>query len=114
MKHRQELVKEPKKCNRISINEKLLVKEIMDCRTISIHKFRTRLTFKQYGVILTKEQSVLTKIISSFEGESIQTQSNVLSYRIDLYFHDYKLAIEIDENGTAAEILTTKEKDKKQ
>ena len=23
----------------------------------------------------------------------------VLSYRIDLYFHDYKLAIEIGENG---------------
>ena len=28
----------------------------------------------------------------------MQTQYNVLSYRIDLYFHDYKLAIEIDEN----------------
>ena len=68
----------------------------MDCRTTSAHKFRTRLGFKQYGVILTKEQSVLTKIMSSFEGENMQTQYNVLSYRIDLYFHDYKLAIEID------------------
>ena len=29
----------------------------------------------------------------------MQTQYTVLSYRIDLYFHDYKLAIEIDENG---------------
>ena len=27
------------------------------------------------------------------------TQYNVLSYSIDLYFHDCKLAIEIDENG---------------
>ena len=26
-------------------------------------------------------------------------QNNVLAYRIDLYFHEYKLAIEIDENG---------------
>ena len=34
----------------------------------------------------------------SFEGEIIQTQNNVLNYRIDLYFHDYKFAIEIDEN----------------
>ena len=34
-----------------------------------------------------------------FEGENMQTQYNVLGYRIDLYFHDYKLAIEIDENG---------------
>ena len=29
----------------------------------------------------------------------MQTQCNILSYRIDLYFRDYKLAIEIDENG---------------
>ena len=70
----------------------------MDCRTTSSHKFRKRLGFKQYDVI-TKEQSVLTKIMNSFEGESIETQYNVLSYRIDLYFHDYKLTIEIDENG---------------
>ena len=42
---------------------------------------------------------MLTKIISSFEGENIQTQYNVLSYTIDFYFHDCKLAIEIDENG---------------
>ena len=27
------------------------------------------------------------------------TQYNVLSYRITLYFHGYKLAIETDENG---------------
>ena len=29
----------------------------------------------------------------------MQTQYNILCYRTDLYFHDYKLAIEIDENG---------------
>ena len=29
----------------------------------------------------------------------MQRQYNVLHYRIDLYFHDYKLAMEIDENG---------------
>ena len=40
------------------------MKVIMDCRTTSAHKFRTRLGFKQYDVILTKEQSVLTKIMS--------------------------------------------------
>ena len=41
---------------------------------------------------------MLTKIISSFEGGNIQTQY-VLGYRIDLCFHDYELAIEIDENS---------------
>ena len=70
----------------------------MDCRTTSAYRFRARLGFKQYDVILTKEQSVLTKLLSSFEGENMQTQYNVLSYRNDLYFHDYKLAIEIDKN----------------
>ena len=29
----------------------------------------------------------------------MQTRYNVLSHRIDLYFYDYKFAIEIDENG---------------
>ena len=37
--------------------------------------------------------------MSSFEGENTQTQYNVLSYRIELYFDNYKLAIEINENG---------------
>ena len=69
-KHRYELVEKPKKqVNRNFIEKKV----IMDCRTISAHKFRTRLGFKQYDVILTKEQSVLTKIMCSFEGENMQT-----------------------------------------
>ena len=29
----------------------------------------------------------------------MKTQYSALSCRIDLYFHDYKLAIEIGENG---------------
>ena len=29
----------------------------------------------------------------------MQTQYSVLGYRIDLYFHKYKLAIEVDELG---------------
>ena len=37
--------------------------------------------------------------MSSFDGENMQTQYKVLSYRIDLYFHDYKPAIEIDKNA---------------
>ena len=37
--------------------------------------------------------------MNSFEGENMQTQFKVAVYRPDLYFHNYKLAIEIDENG---------------
>ena len=29
----------------------------------------------------------------------MQTQYSVLGYRTDLYFHEYKLAIEVDELG---------------
>ena len=70
----------------------------MDCETTVTNKFRKRLGFKQYDVILTKEKSVITKIMSSFEGENMQTQYKILSYKIDLYLDEYKLAIEIDEN----------------
>ena len=62
-KHSYELLDEPRKqCNRIFIDAKLAVKVILDCRTVRAHKFRTRLGFKQYDVILVKEQSMLRKI----------------------------------------------------
>ena len=37
--------------------------------------------------------------MDAFEGENMLTQYSVLGYKIDLYFHDYKLAIEVDKNG---------------
>ena len=48
---------------------------------------------------MTKEQSVLKSVMDAFEGENMQTQYSDLGYRIDLYFHDYKLAVEVDEKG---------------
>ena len=57
-KHRYELVEQPKKqCNIIFIDEKLTITVIMDCRTTPARKFRTRLGFKQYDVILTKDSN---------------------------------------------------------
>ena len=50
-------------------------------------------------MINTKEQTVLDEIIDAFEGGNMETQSSVLDYRIDLYFHDYNLAMEKDECG---------------
>ena len=49
----------------------------------------------------TKEQTVLKPIKDAFEGEDMQTQYSVLGYRIDIYFHKHKLAIEVDELGHA-------------
>ena len=77
-KHGYELLEEKKKqVNRIFIDEKLTVQVIIDCRTTMAYNFRTTLGFKQCDVILTKEKLVLTKIMSWFEGENMQTQYNV-------------------------------------
>ena len=50
-------------------------------------------------MINTKKQAIISVIKDAFEEENMQTQYSVLSYRIDLYFHKYKLAIEVDELG---------------
>ena len=71
----------------------------MHCRvaTPKSIEFRSKLGFNQYDITLTKEQSVLKSIMDAFEGENMKNQYSVLGYRIDLYFHDYILAIEVEE-----------------
>ena len=54
-----------------------------------------------HHVIKTKEQTILNSIKDAFEGEGMQTQYSILGYKIDLYFHKYKLGIEVDELGNA-------------
>ena len=61
--------------------------------------FLKKLGFKIHDVVNTKEQTVLSAIKEAFAGENMQTQYPVLGYRIDLYFHEYKRAIEVDESG---------------
>ena len=46
-------------------------------------------------MINCKEQTVLESIKDAFEGENMQTQYNVLGYKIDLYFHEYQLATKV-------------------
>ena len=75
-----------------------VIKVILDFRITAAHRFRIRLGFKQFDVVFTKEQSVVSKIKIPFEVENIQTQYGVLGDMIDLYFHSHKLAIELDEN----------------
>ena len=68
----------------------------MHCRvsTPKSIEFRSKLGFNQYDIT-----SVLKSIMDVFEGENMQYQYSVLGYRTDLHFHDYKLAIEVDEKG---------------
>ena len=83
----------------IYIHEDLALSIIMDCRTPTAIKFRTELKFNQHDLIMTKEQSVLTKIMRVFECEEILLQHSALSYRIDLYFPRHRLEIQVDEKG---------------
>ena len=60
---------------------------------------KKNLEFTLHDVINTKEQTIINSIKDTFEGEDMQTQCTVIGYRIDAYFHKYKLAIEFDELG---------------
>ena len=73
----------------------------MDCRTDESFKLKRNLGFNLHDVINTKEQTVLRSIKHAFEGEDVQAQYTAIGYRIDLYFHKHKLAIEVDELGHA-------------
>ena len=57
------------------------------------------LGFNEHDLFLSKEQSVLNKLLEAFLREEMYQQYSVLNYKIDLYFVKYKLAVEIDEHG---------------
>ena len=48
---------------------------------------------------MCKEESVTTKIIEVLLNEKILPQYSVLNYKIDLYFSERKLVIEVDDKG---------------
>ena len=99
-KYRYELINDPiKQPNRKFIRNDLALKIIMDCRTDESCNLKRNLGFTLHDVINTKEQTVINSIKDAFEGENMQSQYTVLNYRIDLYFHKYKLATEVDELG---------------
>ena len=70
----------------------------MDCRTDESCNIKRNLGSTLHDVINTKEQTT-NSTKDAFEEKDMQTQYTVIGYRIDLYFHEYKLAIEVDELG---------------
>ena len=76
----------------------LALKVIMDWTTDESCNLKRNLGFRLHDVINNKEDTVLKSIKDTFEGD-MQTQYSVLGYRIYLYFHKHKLAIEVDELG---------------
>ena len=61
--------------------------------------FRAILGFKEHEIIKPIEQTLLESLRDTFEGENIQSHYIVLEYEIDLYLHDYKLAVEFGEKN---------------
>ena len=98
-KYRYKLNESKKQSCRRFIRNDLKLKIIMDCRTDESCNLKRNLGFTLHDVINTKEQTVINSIKDAFEGENMQTQYTALNYRIDLCFHKYKLAIEVDELG---------------
>ena len=59
------------------------------------------------------EKTTLESLRDTFEGENIQARYKVLEYEIDLYFHDYKLTLEIDEKDNQdRDIICERERQK--
>ena len=71
----------------------------MDYRTPTAIEFRSKLGSKQNDLTMTKEPSVLKRIMKIFASEKLLLQHFLLSYRTDLYFLKHKLEIEVDEKG---------------
>ena len=100
-KQKSDLNESTNQPHRRFIRADLALKVIMNSRTDESCKLQRNLGFTLHDVINTKEQTVINSIKDAFEREHMQTQYGVLSYRTDLYFHKYKLAVEVDELGHA-------------
>ena len=85
--------------NFVYAHEGIIIPVIMHCRIPESCKFKRSLGFKLHNVIYFKEQTVLGSMNDAFERENMQTQYSVLGYKCNIYFHEYKLAIEVDELG---------------
>ena len=98
-KQRSELNISTKQPNKRFIRVELALKVIIYCRTDESSNFKRNLGFALHDVINTNEQTVINSIKDAFEGDDMQSQYSVLSSSIDIYFHKYKFAIEVDELG---------------
>ena len=67
--------------------------------TLKATEFKLGLGFRQYDIVLSKEQSVIMAITKSFPGVKMIQQCSLLNYKIDLYLPNHRLTIEIDEKN---------------
>lgn len=78
------------------MHEGIAMKVIMDCRTLESLKFKRKPGFRLHDMINTK-QNIVGSIKEIFEVEDIQAEYGALSYRIDLYLRNKKIAIDVGE-----------------
>lgn len=73
----------------ISNSKRVKSVEVAKYFNINICEFKT----------LSKESDTLSKIMKVFNGEKMICQHSISGYKIDLYFSEYNLAIECDEQN---------------
>ena len=93
-------------CILIDDTKKLLISFLPSCRISRIQKENIIKEFnidvnldKQFLIRDYIEEEIHDKIIKVFKNYNLKQQFSVLSYRIDLFFTDFKIAIECDENS---------------
>ena len=117
------IIKQVSKCNQLIFKDfpgekipELNPKTILISRDGAIEiliKTRKRISadvlhiLKRFGIdttnrkCLTKEQQTLSALTNSFKTEKFEDQFKVGRYYLDLYFPEYKIVVECDENGHA-------------
>ena len=71
---------------------------LSNSRTPAAERLRSLLDDKKYYYKSIPEMNFVVCIQKAFLGEKIELQKTVLGYRVDLYFTDYKIAVEFDES----------------
>ena len=98
-KYRQELTPnaEYQRC-RVFVRNDLVERKIKSCRKSSKRflEFKKKLGLDP-NLVTCDEQDIISALQVAFEGEIILTQYCIENKRIDAYFSEYKLGIEIDE-----------------
>ena len=51
------------------------------------------------NITMNEDESVTAKRMKAFPNEKASLQHSVLGYKIDLYFPEHKLAVEVDEKA---------------
>ena len=70
------------------LKEELAVTTMIDTRTSKAVEFRAKFKINQHDPILTKEQSIGSKVIKAFSNEKIKEQFFVLNEKIDFFPQD--------------------------